>query len=697
MSILRSSAESLIERFGTMPLLWFPDGSRTPVAIGAFYVPLLVSYTQEDMEAKGLRKLADPNAPRPPVHFTALEMATRERGCLFFGGTGAGKTSFALDLALNLAGAHTGDPQYGLAKLRRVVARNDLGMAAEESWCGDVPWPVYCPARAGISLSDLIDEHTPWLDTELDAPAPPTVLLIIDGIEQFSDPSAALQEAGDLLARHATLRLILLGNDYYCRSLPVPDAIAQFTLIDFNSVQRANAVAAYGLVANADLMCGRPDLFATAAVLGHAVEGSALALADAWLASAFDGATRDALAHAALAYLCDDQTAFQSNEASLGPVMGSAFARTVLIPALAAHALSRTQVATIVSTFAGHPRALRTVIPLLAEIWHANGREVGPLARALLATRDAFATGILIGADMIVTYDPSPDALAFARAALAEMIARGDATLALRDRAAQSLALIGDPRDLGELIAIPAGRAVIGSDTHPNSMPVHHADVAAFLIGRYPVTNADYGAFASFTGRPWSSPDAASPTRSNAPATDLTWYDACAYCAWLTEQWRASGRITPDQHVRLPTEPEWEWAARGAQPDQPGSVRYPWAGPWAPGLSNSAELGLNVVTAVGICPGGRTPLGIDDMAGQIWEWTTTLWGSDMANPSFTYPYRDDGREALDADVTVRRVLRGGCFSSGKMKACCTYRGSLEPNGFWRGNGFRIVVARTSSN
>jgi iron(II)-dependent oxidoreductase len=67
----------------------------------------------------------------------------------------------------------------------------------------------------------------------------------------------------------------------------------------------------------------------------------------------------------------------------------------------------------------------------------------------------------------------------------------------------------------------------------------------------------------------------------------------------------------------------------------------------------------------------------------------------MATPHFAYPYLDDGREALDAGPSIRRVLRGGCFSSGKLKACCTYRGSLEPDGFWRGNGFRIVVAKAA--
>jgi len=80
------------------------------------------------------------------------------------------------------------------------------------------------------------------------------------------------------------------------------------------------------------------------------------------------------------------------------------------------------------------------------------------------------------------------------------------------------------------------------------------------------------------------------------------------------------------------------------------------------------------------------------MAGQVWEWCTTNWGEDMATSSFRYPYADDGREDPDAAPIIRRVLRGGCFSSGAEKANCTYRGSLEPAGSWRGNGFRVVVS-----
>ena len=182
--------------------------------------------------------------------------------------------------------------------------------------------------------------------------------------------------------------------------------------------------------------------------------------------------------------------------------------------------------------------------------------------------------------------------------------------------------------------------------------------------------------------------------RLNAPATDLTWHDARAYCEWLTRKWRTSGKISPTEQVRLPTEPEWERASNGdlnRLNDSTGPV-YPWGLEWKHDAANSEETGLNTTYAVGLFPEGKSPYGCYDMAGQVWEWCSTLWGEDMATPSYAYPWQDDDREASNAPESVRRVLRGGCFSSGKLKACGTYRGSLEPAGFWRGNGFRIVVS-----
>nr|MDX8321828.1 formylglycine-generating enzyme family protein [Agrobacterium sp. rho-8.1] len=240
---------------------------------------------------------------------------------------------------------------------------------------------------------------------------------------------------------------------------------------------------------------------------------------------------------------------------------------------------------------------------------------------------------------------------------------------------------------------LQADDSTFGSDRNSYSAPPHPVTVDAFRIGFYPVTNSAYVAFVRDTDRLWRSPDGFSDDRRNAPATDLTWHDARAYCDWLTHRWRAQGRISAGEFVRLPTEPEWERAARGDQPDMGADVlSYPWGHAWMDDAANSEEAGFNTTCTVGLFPKGRSPSGCYDMVGQVWEWCTTLWGDDMAGPDFKYPYSNDGREAVDAAPSIRRVLRGGCFSSGKLKACCTYRGSLEPGGFWRGNGFRIVVS-----
>ncbi|USW51583.1 Putative sulfatase-modifying factor enzyme, C-type lectin [Septoria linicola] len=259
--------------------------------------------------------------------------------------------------------------------------------------------------------------------------------------------------------------------------------------------------------------------------------------------------------------------------------------------------------------------------------------------------------------------------------------------------AGSALSHLCDPRDLMSLAEVPAGKVTIGSTTHANSQPLHEIALQSFKIGKYPVTTREYARFAATTGRYWSSPDQRISHRQNVPATDLTWFDAVAYCQWLTQQWQDSARISLDERVRLPTEPEWERASRGdlQQSDSNGSM-FSWGTSWQEDSCNSEETGLNQTCSVGSFPKGVSSHGCYAMAGNAWEWCTTLWGDHMSTPSFSYPWQNDVRENLTATSTIRRVLRGGCFSSSKLKANCTYRGSLEPNGFWRGNGFRIVVA-----
>ncbi|MDY6877068.1 MAG: SUMF1/EgtB/PvdO family nonheme iron enzyme [Chloroflexota bacterium] len=183
-------------------------------------------------------------------------------------------------------------------------------------------------------------------------------------------------------------------------------------------------------------------------------------------------------------------------------------------------------------------------------------------------------------------------------------------------------------------------------------------------------------------------------TGLNQPVVGLTWYEALAYCRWLAEQLRGSGSgflVRRDEQlasglepetvtVCLPTEAEWEVAVRG------GSARlYPWGNRFDAARANTAEGRVLATTPVGVYPQGVGWLGLWDGAGNVWEWTSTLYQP--------YPYRaDDGRECLFA--SGRRVLRGGSWFSDWGYSRCAYRLSDDPDYFGDSVGFRVVFHDT---
>jgi len=148
----------------------------------------------------------------------------------------------------------------------------------------------------------------------------------------------------------------------------------------------------------------------------------------------------------------------------------------------------------------------------------------------------------------------------------------------------------------------------------------------------------------------------------------VSWYEADAYCSWLTEHLRAIGGINADEKVRLPREAEWEYAARGTT-----GWTWPWGNDWDPSLANTSEGGVGEPTAVGMYPGGKSPFEVFDMAGNVWEWCEDRYPPDLSNN-----------------------LRGGSWSYSADFARCACRGDGAPV-FGGGHfGFRCVVVPRSS-
>jgi formylglycine-generating enzyme required for sulfatase activity len=255
-----------------------------------------------------------------------------------------------------------------------------------------------------------------------------------------------------------------------------------------------------------------------------------------------------------------------------------------------------------------------------------------------------------------------------------------------RALAGEALSVFGDERDFEELVAVAAGNFLMGDEGDEDASPQHEVHLPGFRIGRYPVTNAQYRAFVDATGREWRYPSGLRPESLNCPAVYVDWDDARAFCEWLTVEWRQNGRVSANEIVRLTTEAEWEKAARGSD-----GRTFPWGSDWKGNHCNSRDSEIGRPSAVGMFPAGASPYACLDMAGNVWEWTSSLWGKGWEKPDFKYPYRsDDGRESLKAEGL--RVLRGGSWLDYRGFARCSYRywgGPDDRGGFI---GFRVVVS-----
>lgn len=256
-------------------------------------------------------------------------------------------------------------------------------------------------------------------------------------------------------------------------------------------------------------------------------------------------------------------------------------------------------------------------------------------------------------------------------------------------RAKHTLDALFDQEDRGprkrcqgtNTIRILGGPFVMGSYEYPGEAPVRWVQVDAFEIQRFPVTNLEFCDFLNACHDPGSKPRdeegnrvidlglteittkrgeyAVETGRGRHPVVGVTWFGAQAYCRWRSSE-------ESDVDYGLPTEAEWEKAARGCL-----GRRYPWGNTFQVKRCNTYEGGRGGTSSVGDYPSGKSPYGCDDMAGNVWEWTSSYYDEDK----------------------TRYVLRGGSWFSNAVFARCALRFRNLPVTRYLIIGFRCV--RTS--
>ena len=245
-------------------------------------------------------------------------------------------------------------------------------------------------------------------------------------------------------------------------------------------------------------------------------------------------------------------------------------------------------------------------------------------------------------------------------------------------------------------IEIPAGSFRMGSDKSRDpgadeiELPQHDVTLPAYFIGRYEVTVAQFSACVEDGG--YQMVDQRTlEGEPNRPVTVVSCNEALAYGAWLTDKlhrWEDTpqplARVLRGEgtqrrwQVTLPSEAEWEKAARGTD----GRI-YPWGDAADQRKASYDETGIGTTIAVGSFPTGASPDGVEDMSGNVWEWTRSLFRE--------YPYEvGDGREDLSGRGP--RVVRGGSFHDGEWVVRAANRSRYDPDSRHHDIRFRVVVS-----
>jgi len=190
-----------------------------------------------------------------------------------------------------------------------------------------------------------------------------------------------------------------------------------------------------------------------------------------------------------------------------------------------------------------------------------------------------------------------------------------------------------------KMINIPPGKFQMGSaDGHNDEKVIREVSISAFRMAKYPVTNERYKEYLEDIGGEGIPEEILDPEKANHPVVNVTWHDAVAYCKWLSEK---TGR-----NLRLPTEAEWEYVARGTE-----GRTYPWGNEW-----DATRVAFNTgdgTRAVDLHDDVDSPFGVKDLSGNVLEWCSD-WYADSYDES-------DIEDPKGSQKGEDKVLRGGSW------------------------------------
>ena len=265
-----------------------------------------------------------------------------------------------------------------------------------------------------------------------------------------------------------------------------------------------------------------------------------------------------------------------------------------------------------------------------------------------------------------------------------------------------------------EFMRVPKGKFVMGSKDDnelagDDEKPQHTVELSDYWMAKFILTNQYFAEFAkatnyvttaekdggwfpeesSFTkGVDWKHPTSPKDKwedKQDHPVVQVSWDDTMAYCKWFNETFKSD---LGDFLLRLPTEAEWEKAARGAYGNE-----WPWGNEFDKNKCNSSEGGKKGTTSVGAYSflGGDSPYGCADMAGNVWEWCADWF--DKAE--YEKRASDSVVDPRGSQKGTRRVLRGGSFYDYRRDARCAYRDGDDPNLRYDFIGFRVCASSPS--